>query len=366
MLFAQPAKWKSAAPLPVQRTEVAAALLRGKEIVVVGGFVASGANVQRADAYSPTRNRWRRIPSLPVAVDHAMAVSYEGRVYMLGGYGADRRPLERAFVFGGGGWRELRAMPEPRAAAGAAVAGKYMYVVGGIGPRGVATTALRFDLRKQRWTSIPGPSPREHLAATALRGKVYALAGRTATAGNFDTFEVYTPSRKRWQPLPRIPDTRGGTGAAAVGNVILSIGGEEPGGAIESVYRYQVEKRRWTRMHGRPAHAPSRAGSGRLPRARIRDRRRPAAGPLRERRERIHHCPPTELVVFVGLGQLVRDVLGQVLALDSLLVALLLELRLRVLAAFLFALFWIGHAPVLSRGHNSKTRAWRNWYPRQV
>ncbi len=252
LLLAGPGEWKSAAPLPLPRTEVAAALLGGKEIVVVGGFVASGENVQRADAYSPARNRWRRIPNLPASVDHAMAASYKGRVYVLGGYGSDRRPLKRAFVFRGGAWRELRAMPEPRAAAGAAVAGKYLYVVGGIGPRGVATTALRFDLRKQRWSFIPGPSPREHLAATALRGKVYALAGRTATAGNFDTFEMYVPSRKRWERLPRVPDTRGGTGAAAVGGMIVSVGGEEPGGTIESVYRYDVKARRWARLPDLP------------------------------------------------------------------------------------------------------------------
>ena len=63
---------------------------------------------------------------------------------------------------------------------------------------------------------------------------------------------MYVPSRKRWERLPRVPDTRGGTGAAAVGGMIVSVGGEEPGGTIESVYRYDVKTRRWARLPDLP------------------------------------------------------------------------------------------------------------------
>ena len=244
--------WKSAAPVPVARTEVAAARLGANEIVVVGGFVSSGANVARADAYSPGKNRWRRLPSLPVTVDHAAAASYRGRPYVLGGYGADRRPLARAFIFRDSAWRSLPAMPEPRAAAAAAVARGNLYVVGGIGPAGLATRALKLDLKSLRWSFVPGPpTEREHLAASALGGKVYAIAGRTATTGNLDAFEVYTPATRTWAKLARVPETRGGTGAAAVGNAIVSVGGEAQE-TIETVYAYNVAKRRWSRLPDLP------------------------------------------------------------------------------------------------------------------
>jgi N-acetylneuraminic acid mutarotase len=250
--LAAPAAWKSAAPVPVPRTEVAAARLGTSEIAVVGGFVQSGENVARADAYSPAANRWRRLPDLPVRVDHAMAASARGRLYVVGGYAPDRRPRRAAYVLRDGTWRRLRPMPEGRAAAGAAVAGRKLYVVGGIGPSGVAARALRLDLRTLRWSFVTGPSPREHLAVTARAGKVYALAGRTVAAGNFATFEVYTPATRRWRRLPPVPDTRGGTGAAVVGNLIVSIGGEEAAGTIESVYAYDVKTRRWSRLPDLP------------------------------------------------------------------------------------------------------------------
>ena len=53
------AVWSAGAPLPEPRTEVASAPLRA-EIVVIGGFLASGANSRRVDAYRPATDRWRR------------------------------------------------------------------------------------------------------------------------------------------------------------------------------------------------------------------------------------------------------------------------------------------------------------------
>ena len=67
--------WLAASPLPVPRTEVAAAPLQGR-IVVVGGFLANGGNSRRVDAYDPRRDAWMRLPDLPTSVDHAAAASW--------------------------------------------------------------------------------------------------------------------------------------------------------------------------------------------------------------------------------------------------------------------------------------------------
>ena len=66
------APWMSGSSLPEPRTEVAAATLGGR-IVVAGGFLASGANSRRVDAYDPRGDAWERLPDLPVSVDHAAA-----------------------------------------------------------------------------------------------------------------------------------------------------------------------------------------------------------------------------------------------------------------------------------------------------
>jgi N-acetylneuraminic acid mutarotase len=251
--LAAAASWLPGAPLEEPRTEVAAAPLRG-EIVVVGGFLGSGANSRRVDAYSPARDAWRRLPDLPVSVDHAAAASANGRVYVVGGYGPDRRPLRAAFAFDGQSWRRLPAPPEPRgAAAAAATAAGKLYVVGGRTENGLARRALVLDVRTLRWTTAPGPTPREHLAATAAGGLVYAVGGRTAGYDtNLTAFEAFDPRTGRWRRLPALPAARGGTGATALGGQIVSIGGEEPAGTIASAWSFDVRARRWTQLPDLP------------------------------------------------------------------------------------------------------------------
>lgn len=249
--------WRREPAIPVARTEVAAAAARGR-IVVVGGYLGNGTTSARADEYTPASGRWRRLPNLPVAVNHAMAASWNGRVYVGGGYAESRRAIRDAFVLDRGRWRRLPRMPAPRAAAGAAAVGGRLYVVGGVtedqaGRRSLARQAFVFDLRRRRWTSIPGPTPREHLAVTGVQGRVYALAGRTAGLDtNLTILERYTPRSRRWVELTPIPSARGGTGAASGAGLLVSIGGEAPTGTIESVLTYDPTIGRWRRRTDLP------------------------------------------------------------------------------------------------------------------
>jgi len=247
------AAWIGGTPLSEPRSEVAAAPLSGR-IVVVGGFLASGANSRRVDAYDPVRDAWARLPDLPVSVDHAAAASVRGRLVVVGGYGADRQPLRSAFLYDGSGWRTLPPPPEERAAAAAtATARGTVWVVGGRTRAGLATTMLALDLQTLRWRVARGPRPREHLAATALGGKVYVLGGRVAGLDtNLATVEAFDPRTNRWSRLPDLPTPRGGTGAAAVAGRIVSVGGESPQGTERGVWALRPSARRWVRLPDLP------------------------------------------------------------------------------------------------------------------
>jgi non-specific serine/threonine protein kinase len=157
-------------------------------------------------------------------------------------------------MFDGERWRLLPRPPEPRAAAAAAsTAAGRVYVVGGRTGDGLARDTLVFDLRSLRWSRAPGPTPREHLAATALRGLVYAIGGRRAGYDtNVATVEAYDPAARRWRRLPPLPSARGGTGAAAIAGRIVSVGGEAPGGTIATVFAYEVDRRRWSPLPDLP------------------------------------------------------------------------------------------------------------------
>jgi hypothetical protein len=241
--------WETRAPMPLPRTEVAAASVGG-EIMVLGGFTSDRGASTRVDAYSPARNSWRRLPDLPIGVHHAMAVGVGGRLYVLGGYTAAGVPLRTVLVFERGAWRALPRMPFPRAAAGAGVADRKIVVVGGVAAGGrLARNALSLDLRTERWSIVVGPTAREHLGVTSLAGTVYAIGGRTSGLDtNLVHFESYRPGAKSWTRLPPVPDSRGGTGAAALLGHVVSAGGEEPAGTIAEVLAYRVAARRWIRL----------------------------------------------------------------------------------------------------------------------
>jgi len=231
----------------VPRTEVAAVAV-GREIVVVGGFNADGTSSRRVDFYAPSSDTWRTGPDLPAGVNHASAAVARGRLYVLGGYGAERS----AFVLVGGRWQTL-SLPAPRAAAGAAAVHGTVYIVGGVAEGGLARSMLAYDTRSGRWRTLPGPKPRQHLAVAATRGRVYAIAGRsTGSNTNVTLVESWAPGEKRWRREAPVPEARGGTGAVAVGTTIVSVGGEAPTGTLRAVYAYDVLRRRWKRLADLP------------------------------------------------------------------------------------------------------------------
>ena len=237
---------------------------------------------------TPATDSWSRLPDLPVGVNHAAAASAGGKLYVVGGYGGPgreaalgvrlrRRPLARS----------ARRCPAERGAAGAAIVGRKLYVVGGVGPNGLARRAFALDLKTGRWSSIPGPTPREHLAVTAPCGKVYAVAGRLAGVDtNLRAFESYSPATKRWRELPPVPEPRGGTGAAFAKGLIVSVGGEEPKGTIGSVYGFDVTRGAGVASPDLPTPRHGLGVAAVAGRVYV-DRRRHGARAHRQRRERV-------------------------------------------------------------------------------
>ena len=182
-----------------------------------------------------------------------MAAS-DGRIaYVLGGYSRSRQPLRSAFALRRGAWRRLPPLPAGRAAAASAVVRGRLLVVGGVGPEGLARRAFALDLRRLRWTSVVGPTPREHLAVASTGNRVYAIGGRTA---GFDTnlalTETWTPGARRWRRIAPVPEPRGGTGAAVLRGLVVSVGGEAPSGTLERGYALRPRTNRWTRLSDLP------------------------------------------------------------------------------------------------------------------
>jgi N-acetylneuraminic acid mutarotase len=177
-----------------------------------------------------------------------MAVGLGGRLYVFGGYRVfGVRPVKTAFVLTGGRWRSLPSMPSGRAAAGAAVVNRSIYVVGGVGPRGVVRTMLVYDTVRRRWRARPGPAAREHLGVTSLGGRVYAVGGRVS-GRPFSLVHRWDPGTARWSGLASLPEPRGGTAAGVAAGRIVSAGAESAAGTSDAVYAYDPKRDSWASL----------------------------------------------------------------------------------------------------------------------
>ena len=247
-----PGGWQTLQPAPNQRTEVAAAAA-GNRIYILGGFVPPGRTVPVVEVYDIATDSYSRGPDLPIGVNHAMAASWDGVVYLMGGYQGETdltRPTDRLFALRESVWEELAPMPEVRAAAGAAAIYGKIYVAGGVGPDGLAAGTLVYDIAAGTWSEVAGvPTPREHLGVATDGRRLYVVGGRPP---NTDAAEAFDPGTGEWERLPAMPTARGGLAAAGTANGLIVAAGGEAEQTFPEVEAYDVGARRWVRLNGLP------------------------------------------------------------------------------------------------------------------
>jgi N-acetylneuraminic acid mutarotase len=250
-------QWRTLAPAKLARTEIAAVRV-GRFVYVMGGFLRAGFSTAATERYDIVRDRWTRVANMPVALNHAAAVAYRGRVYVLGGYSSltglrDEVATLYRYDPRRDRWRRLPSMPTARGALAVGVIGGRLYAAGGAGQGGVHAELEVYDFKHRRWSRGPAMTvARDHLAGAVAGGRFYALAGRAPGHGNYDVVEAYNPRTHQWRTLPPMHKPRGGIGAATVRRRIVVAGGEESAGTIREVELYEPRRRRWSRLRDLP------------------------------------------------------------------------------------------------------------------
>ena len=209
------------------------------------------------ERYDLRRDRWRRVRSMPLGLNHSTAVAYRGRLYVHGGYTA-RRSLSSAtsvllrYNPGRDRWTRLRSSPLPRAAHAAAVVHGRLYVAAGNELQGLAEQHghVRLSPATLETWALPCRPARNHTTGNAAGGYFYVLGGRNES--NMVRVDRYNPRRRRWSRMPdRCRTPAGGIASARVGRQIVVFGGENlgPGGTtIAPVEAFDTRRRRWRQL----------------------------------------------------------------------------------------------------------------------
>jgi N-acetylneuraminic acid mutarotase len=284
-------QWESRARVPSNRTEVAVAELDGK-IYLMGGYKYYGIVVSRAvEAYDPQADQWEEKASLPQGRHHPAAAAVNGKLYFIGGFTPmwnwhtltkwEDNPAGDVWEYdpNQNRWRARAPMPTARGALAVGVIDGKIYAVGGKRDSRrdregkqegkILNTLEVYDPATDTWQTLPPmPTPRDHLAAAVLDGRLYAIGGRYGSIGNsMAVNEMFDPNTRRWIPKAPMPSPRSGIAAAALGHRIYIFGGEdkkETGYVTFNLTEsYDPDTDQWT-THDPMAHARHGLGAALL------------------------------------------------------------------------------------------------------
>src|SRR5712691_10788973 len=241
--------WTTGTSSPTPKMESAYTSLGGKIYIVAGYGETGKRNKNSVEVYDSRNNTWNTaIAPIPVNLNHAAAASYNGKLYVVGGYLDNKIPSNRLFIYNPSQnlWQEARSMPTTRAALSAQFIDGKLYAVGGTntGPLNVNEA---YDPVTNTWTEkAPMPTARQHVASAVVNGKLYVIGGRTAGKGsNLGNNEVYDPKANTWSELAPMPTSRGGIAAAVINGNIYVFGGEAPTQTFNNNERYDPIANSW-------------------------------------------------------------------------------------------------------------------------
>jgi N-acetylneuraminic acid mutarotase len=255
-------KYSLGSPMPTPRSEAAIANI-GTNIYVLGG---SPGTKDTVEVYDSLKDSWISstdgkdngdstgsviVPPLPVAVNHAAAASYNGKIYLVGGFMEDRIPSNKLFIYDPttNKWQPGADMPTARAALTVNFVNGTLYAIGGTNLESKSlSTNEAYDPTENVWKEMaPMPTPRQHLASAVLDGILYAFGGRdSGPSTNVDATEAYDPVSDKWSVLESMPSKRGGISAVAVDDYgIFVFGGESSSQVFENNERYDPSTNSW-------------------------------------------------------------------------------------------------------------------------
>jgi len=255
-------QWGERARLIEANSEMAVAEVDGK-ILVLGGYPSSRETKSTVQRYDPGGDRWELTTPMPVGLNHNMAATVNGKLYMIGGQLTDAGAgnfSDRVFEFDPSTrqWRERARMPAARGAGVAVVADSKIYVAGGRPPRG--SDFAVYDPQADTWRTLPDmPTARNHLAGAELDGKVYIVGGRFEAgfqSPQSAVVEVFDPATNSWSTRAPMPKARGGINGVAANGCLHVFGGEGNASAVNGLHfdhdAYNPVLNTWTSLAPMP------------------------------------------------------------------------------------------------------------------
>ena len=261
--------WSLGPSLPLSLQEIYPAV-HNNSIYVVGGLTAGEDKFSVSDQVfrlGVKDEAWQALKPFPVPTHHAMLVSAGGSLWAFGGFteSEDGQWNNSSSVFqfdeNDGEWTKRNPMPVRLSESISAVINGKVHMAGGRTSDDGDNYRWQhhmdsdwhgiFDPESMVWqTGAPLPTPRNSACSIVYANKWHVIGGRTVNNGNTDVHEVFDSSTDEWTTEKPMPEPEAGIACAVLDKSIFVFGGEylneQGGGVFHKVWRYELERKRWT------------------------------------------------------------------------------------------------------------------------
>jgi DNA-binding CsgD family transcriptional regulator len=208
--------------------------------------------------------RWELRTPLPAARSRFALIADQGKLFAIGGEGADAIPLAsvESYDLNVNEWTPVSALPIPLSNLAAALWQDEIYVAGGAMPAAedrstqtLSSDLWRYMIDEDRWQlagELPAPLAGSSLIATA--DALYLLGGWDGEAMRAEVWrlalsaEMEPVTADDWEVATQMEVAHAFGGAVLVGNVIYVAGGYDGQREVATAGRYLIERGEWEKL----------------------------------------------------------------------------------------------------------------------
>jgi streptogramin lyase/N-acetylneuraminic acid mutarotase len=192
--------WSEAAQMPTARTTLACAVV-GTTLYAIGGGTVSSESAA-VEAYDAETNTWTAatakgaaLQPLPIPVNSVEAVSFQGLIYVVGGFtGSGRSTAMQIYNPVSNKWSSGTAMNVGRSGMALGLIGSTIVAADGVGGQ---TDNEAYSITTNRWTTLASsPTAKYNVCGTAIGDSLYVAGGSSGSplAG----LDIFRPGTNAW------------------------------------------------------------------------------------------------------------------------------------------------------------------------